>query len=72
MNIMHDIKSRATRLGDVAAEHGWRRAASERLVPPIARRTHATPRQVKAVLGILFVALSLKFLLGTAVRYRRK
>ena len=68
---MNHMKTRAKHFGAVAVDGGWRRAAADRVVPAIAKRTHATPSQVKAVLGLLFVALSAKFLIGTIVRYRR-
>ena len=67
MHLMKDIK----RAGYSAADHGWRRTAADKIARPIAKHTSARPDQIRMVVGLVFLALSIKFIAGTIMRARK-
>lgn len=65
------IAKQVKQVGQAATERGWRHAVAERVVPAVAERTRARPDQVRMVLGLVLLALSVKFLIGTLSRAHR-
>lgn len=60
----------ATNLGR-AGLVGWRRHVGERAAPAIARRTRLTVEQVEALVGAVFLALTVRRLVSMIRRARR-
>ena len=48
-----------------AALRGWRTKAADMVAPPLARRLPVAEEQIRAALGVLFLALTAKYLVGT-------
>jgi hypothetical protein len=57
-------------LGVAATQSGWRKQAAEKLAPAGASRTRFGQDEIRAALGFVFLALSVKYLVGTATRFR--
>jgi hypothetical protein len=47
---------------------GWRKSLADRVVPPAATRAPASEDQLRALIGALFFALSLFYVVSTIVR----
>ena len=62
----------ATKLGQ-AGLVGWRRKVGERIAEPVSRRTRLTYDQVTAVVGAIFLALTVRrlFRMARAAREAR-
>ena len=54
----------ATQLG-IAGLQGWRRKVGDAVAGPLARRTPLASEQIKAVVGALFFALSVMYVVKT-------
>ncbi len=52
-------------LGEAGAGHGWRKQVADRATDPLASRLPFGIREVRAVLGLGFLALSLSYLFRT-------
>jgi hypothetical protein len=48
-----------------AGLRGWRTKAADAVAPPLARRLPLTEEQIRAALGVLFLALTVKYVAGT-------
>jgi hypothetical protein len=58
-------------LGVAAADSGWRKKATDAIAPAVGRsRVPLGERQVRAALGLLFLALSVKYVASTLRRFR--
>jgi hypothetical protein len=51
-----------------AALEGWREKAADAVAPHVARRSPLQESQVRAAVGLVFLALTAKHLAGTARR----
>ncbi len=60
------------RIGHAAVAKGWRKALADRVVPPAARVAPVAPERIRTALGLAFLALSTKYLLGTVRRFRQR
>lgn len=47
-----------------AGLRGWRTKAADVVAPPLARRLPMTEEQVRAAIGALFLALTVKYVVG--------
>lgn len=56
-----------TQLGS-AGLVGWRKAVADRVAPPTANRAPVSEDQARAIVGALFFALSLYYVISTIVR----
>ena len=54
-----------TTLGQTGLK-GWRRTVGDRLAGPLAQRTPLSAEQVRALVGGLFFALAVKYVVATA------
>jgi hypothetical protein len=54
-----------------AALVGWRAKVAERVAPAAARRAPLSEEQARAVLGALFFALSVYYVISTCIRIAR-
>jgi len=61
----------AKQLARAATTGGWRKALADRLSPALARRTRWSADDVRAALGLLYLASTLRFLVRTIRRYRQ-
>ena len=59
-------------LGHAGADAGWRKKVADGVAVPLAKRTPLSADLVRAGLGLVFVGLSVYYLLGTARRLRRR
>lgn len=59
------------RVGHAGVGKGWRKAVADRVAPNASRIMPLTTDQVRTALGIVFVGLSAKYVLGTVRRFRR-
>jgi hypothetical protein len=55
------------RLGEAGLK-GWRGKVADSVAGPIAKRSSATSGQVRAVIGVVFIVLSLVYVVGTIRR----
>jgi hypothetical protein len=51
-------------VGRVGAGRGWRRRVADAVAPAVAQRTPWSDDNVRAALGLVFVAISLRFVAG--------
>jgi hypothetical protein len=51
---------------------GWRAKVGERIAEPVARRSRFDADQVYAAVGLVFLALSLWYVVSTFVRMARR
>ena len=59
-------------LGHAAAASGWRQKAADAVAPKVARsRLPAGEGEARALIGLAFLALSVKYLVGTFRRVTR-
>jgi hypothetical protein len=59
------------KLGEAGTGHGWRKQVADRATNPLASRLPLGIREVRAVLGLVFLALSLSYLFRTFRRAAR-
>lgn len=59
------------KLGEAGAGHGWRKQVAERAAEPLAARLPLGSRELRALLGLGFLALSLSYVIRTARRAAR-
>ena len=58
-------------IGEAAVANGWRKKAADTLAPRLARSPlPGRERDMRALLGLAFLALSVKYLAGTFARLR--
>jgi hypothetical protein len=55
-----------------SAMMGWRAKVGERIAEPVARRSRFDADQVYAAVGLVFLALSLWYVVSTFVRMARR
>jgi hypothetical protein len=55
-----------------AALQGWRQKAADRVAPAVSKRTPLDEGAVRAVLGLLFLGLSIRYLVRTTRSLVRK
>jgi hypothetical protein len=55
-----------------AALEGWREKAADAVAPRVAERSRLEEHQVRAVLGLLFLGLTVKYLVTTTRRLLRQ
>lgn len=60
-----------TRLGQAGLK-GWREKVGDRAAPPIAQRTALSEEQVRALIGVLFFALSVMYVAKTLAALSRE
>ncbi|MGH3092004.1 MAG: hypothetical protein ACRDOG_06720 [Gaiellaceae bacterium] len=53
------------KLGEAGTGHGWRKQVADRATDPLASRLPLGIREVRAVLGLGFLALSLSYVFRT-------
>jgi hypothetical protein len=59
-------------LGHAGADAGWRKKLADGVVVPLADRTPVRADFARAGLGLLFVGLSVYYLVGTAQRLKQR
>ena len=59
-------------LGHAGADAGWRKKLADGVVVPLADRTPVRADRARAGLGLLFVGLSVYYLVGTVRRLRQR
>jgi len=55
-----------------AGLRGWRTKAADLMAPPLARRLPVSEEQVRAALGVLFLALSATYVVGAVSDLSRR
>jgi hypothetical protein len=55
-----------------AGLHGWKRRVSERVAEPVSRRTPWSREAIEAAFGVVWFALSLRYVLRTLAALRRR
>ena len=61
----------ARELGHHALQ-GWRKRVADAAAPPIAKRTGVTEPDIRAAIGLLFIALAVRHLAVTLKRFARQ
>jgi hypothetical protein len=59
------------KLGEAGAGHGWRKQVADHASDPLASRLPLGSREMRALLGLGFLALSLSYLVRTFRRVAR-
>jgi hypothetical protein len=65
---MPATRQRARALGEHALQ-GWRKRVADVAAPRIAKRAPVRERDIRAVLGLLFIALAIRHLVVTLKRF---
>jgi hypothetical protein len=68
---MPATSERARALGEHALQ-GWRKRVVDAAAPRIAKRTPLKERDIRAVIGLLFVALAIRHVVVTLKRFARE
>jgi hypothetical protein len=68
---MPATRERARALGEHALQ-GWRKRVADAAAPRIAKRAPVRERDIRAVLGLVFIALAIRHLVVTAKRFAQE
>jgi hypothetical protein len=68
---MPATRERARALGEHALQ-GWRKRVVDAAAPRIAKRTPMRERDIRAVIGLLFIALAIRQLVVTLRRFAQE
>jgi hypothetical protein len=68
---MPATRERARALGEHALQ-GWRKRVVDAAAPRIAKRTPMRERDIRAVIGLLFIALAIRQLIVTLRRFAQE
>jgi hypothetical protein len=68
---MTATRERARALGEHALQ-GWRKRVVDAAAPRIAKRTPMRERDIRAVIGLLFIALAIRHVVVTLKRFAQR
>ena len=68
---MPATRERARELGEHALQ-GWRKRVVDAAAPRIAKRTPLTERDIRAVIGLLFIALAIRHVIVTLKHFAQE